>query len=340
MFFTPVGWLWVGLLVIFLVVSTYMERKAAMRGSNRSPLPEWADKALRTYFYLLVILPLCLWFPWVVSPFAVLYYPSFIDGSERTGSRKSQWFYEWRIWRFVKWYFSLKVVGEQKLENRQYIIGVHPHGFLPIGTMTALLTPVANAKEVVFNGVAPLSLAASMCFYIPIYRDFCLAAGFVDAARYNALRILNSGGTLMLVPGGATEALYCYPGKHVAYLKSRKGFIKLALETGAWLVPVYSFGEVELYGQMSASFPLIKKLQKKFQAVFGLSLPIVTNLIPRCKAITPCVGRPIPVQKVDHPTDAQVTALLEQYSRGLLEVFNKHAPDYIPNEAERKLEII
>ena len=39
----------------------------------------------------------------------------------------------------------------------------------------------------------------------------------------------------------ATEALYCNDEKDVVYLKKRTGFIRLALETGAALVPVFSF---------------------------------------------------------------------------------------------------
>lgn len=49
--------------------------------------------------------------------------------------------------------------------------------------------------------------------------------------------------------GGAREALNARPGNYKLVLKERKGFIKIALETGAALVPVFSFGEVEVYDQ-------------------------------------------------------------------------------------------
>ena len=39
----------------------------------------------------------------------------------------------------------------------------------------------------------------------------------------------------------ATEALYGDASKDVVYLTKRTGFIRLALETGASLVPVFSF---------------------------------------------------------------------------------------------------
>ena len=45
----------------------------------------------------------------------------------------------------------------------------------------------------------------------------------------------------IIMPTAATEALYGDPSKDVVYLKKRTGFIRLALETGASLVPVFSF---------------------------------------------------------------------------------------------------
>ena len=39
------------------------------------------------------------------------------------------------------------------------------------------------------------------------------------------------------------QSLYAAPGKHDLVLSRRKGFVKIALRTGASLVPVYCFGE-------------------------------------------------------------------------------------------------
>ena len=51
----------------------------------------------------------------------------------------------------------------------------------------------------------------------------------------------------MLAIGGATESLYCKPGTCDLVLDRRKGFIRIAVQTGASLVPVLNFGENELY---------------------------------------------------------------------------------------------
>ena len=56
-----------------------------------------------------------------------------------------------------------------------------------------------------------------------------------------------SGGQVAcLVVGGAPEALLAKPGKPEIILEPRKGFIKLALQLGTDLVPVFGFGENDM----------------------------------------------------------------------------------------------
>ena len=58
---------------------------------------------------------------------------------------------------------------------------------------------------------------------------------------------LTHGESLILVPGGAAEALHAHGGVMKLYLKNRKGFVKLAMETNAKLVPVIGFGENDIF---------------------------------------------------------------------------------------------
>ena len=57
----------------------------------------------------------------------------------------------------------------------------------------------------------------------------------------------------MLAIGGATESLYAGPGTMNLVLQRRKGFVRVALQTGACLVPVINFGENELYSTIRGS---------------------------------------------------------------------------------------
>ena len=345
------GWLtavvWLGMVATFYWISNYLERSCAMRGTKRIPLPSWTETGLRLFFLFILVAPLNLLIPLpVLIPMIVLYIPFFVDGSEKRGDRiYPPLGYNWVFYK-IKAYFSLEVKTvtgrpfEARSPNKTFIFAMHPHGFLPVATLVNILSAVSNAQEIVFGKLTIRTLAASFCFYIPGYRDLLLAAGVVDAARYNARRVLDNGMSLVLFPGGATEGLYASPGNHTLVLRCRQGFIRLALETGSDIVPVYSFGEVECYRQLSSAWPIVKKFQAKFQKVLGLSLPLVTNLWPRKNKITTVFGKPIPVERCEHPTDVEIEHLLEVYIQKLTELFDEQAPLYIPNPSERKLHII
>ena len=51
------------------------------------------------------------------------------------------------------------------------------------------------------------------------------------------------GSAITIVVGGATESLAAHPGTANLTLLKRFGFIKIAIQNGADLVPVFSFGE-------------------------------------------------------------------------------------------------
>ena len=59
-----------------------------------------------------------------------------------------------------------------------------------------------NGFATLFPNIKYRILAASACFYTPGYRDFLLACGVVDASKFSAIRTLESGHSLVVVPGG------------------------------------------------------------------------------------------------------------------------------------------
>ena len=56
-----------------------------------------------------------------------------------------------------------------------------------------------------------------------------------------------SGRSIALAVGGALESLHVVPGSMDIIAKRRQGFVRLACETGASIVPVISFGENDLF---------------------------------------------------------------------------------------------
>lgn len=114
-------------------------------------------------------------------------------------------------------------------------------------------------------------------FRLPLYRDLILSLGIASVSRQSCEAILSSGPgrSIVIVIGGAAESLNARPGIADLTLKRRLGFIRLAIKHNASLVPVFSFGENDLYEQVDNSKgSALWKVQKKMQSLLGFTLPL------------------------------------------------------------------
>lgn len=68
-----------------------------------------------------------------------------------------------------------------------------------------------------------------------------------DVSKENISRLLGAGQSCALIPGGVREIQFMGPGKEVAYLSRRRGFVRMAIRFGAPLVPVFVFGQTAAY---------------------------------------------------------------------------------------------
>merc|ERR1719198_963882 len=177
--------------------------------------------------------------------------------------------------------------------------------------MIALGSSYEGSFKDLFPGIEFRTLCATFCYLVPGYRDMLLRSGFADAARYSAHRILSTGKSIALVPGGATEALYADPDKDVLYLKKRHGFIRMAIQHGAPLVPFFGFNECRTYAQFSADNKPVQWLKTRFQRMFGISLPLIKNIIPRRTPVTCVFGAPIEVPHEASPSKETVQKYLD-----------------------------
>eukprot|EP00756_Hemistasia_phaeocysticola_P022067 Hpha_TRINITY_DN15810_c2_g5::TRINITY_DN15810_c2_g5_i1::g.191357::m.191357/K14457/MOGAT2, MGAT2; 2-acylglycerol O-acyltransferase 2 len=345
------AWCLLGAYILLLAFAygllVFMEKAAALRGSHRKPLPAWVDKGLRMFFLFCYTAPLLMLSPTFGTIIVLAYLPYYLDGSEKLSSalegrlgREGKYLRNWIVWRWFAKRWNLKLHREAELpKDQQYIIGMHPHGVLPFGGMINMVSEATDSDPL--PGIKIRTLAASFCFYVPLYRDLILSGGVIDAARYNAQKALKSSFSILLYPGGATEALYAGPGKNIVVIRKRRGFVKLALETGASLVPAYTFGENDGFSVINdEGMPSwLNKARNKWQAIFGFSLPLLTTPIPRKCNMDTVVGAPIPVERVEQPSDEQVQALLDKYIDALTTLYSKNA-DRFPQTKGKKLEVL
>lgn len=100
-------------------------------------------------------------------------------------------------------------------------------------------------------------------------------------------------------------------GRETAYLRSRTGFVRVAMQEGAPLLPVFAFGQSEIYGWARPGPPLISQA-----AVEALSrrlgmVPLAMwgrwgSFLPRPVPMTVVVGPPIQLPHDAAPEEAEV----------------------------------
>eukprot|EP00698_Gefionella_okellyi_P024463 TRINITY_DN8638_c0_g1_i1.p1 TRINITY_DN8638_c0_g1~~TRINITY_DN8638_c0_g1_i1.p1 ORF type:complete len:335 (-),score=56.84 TRINITY_DN8638_c0_g1_i1:47-1051(-) len=325
-------------LVVIIAVLWILESRAGMRGlKGEDRLPRWFHKGIRLLFLIVIFGPICVAFPLGWIPLLTYAYYA-CDLSELYGGRKPV-LRNIGIWKRLARVFQAQLIKTVSLDpKRKYIFAVHPHGILPMGGILNLSTNASNFADT-FPGLDLRGVAASLCFFLPLYRDFLLALGVCDAARYSAQRILDQGKSLYLVPGGATEALYASGDEDVLYLRNRTGFIRLAIQNGASLVPVFTFNESCAYEQYGTKSKWAMRLKQRFQSLTGISLPFIKHLLPkRIPAIT-VVGAPLHTTQCDAPSADVVQQVLSEYIAQLEALYAQHADKY--NIAQgKKLRII
>ena len=222
-------------------------------------------------FFLLLSIPL-MW-P-ILIPYLV--WINLIDDAPENGGRRFSWVRKLPVFRYFAEYFPISMIKTTNLPpDRPYIFGYHPHGILGVAAVANLATD-ATEFPTSFPGITPHLLTLATNFTIPLFRDCIMAMGICSVSKRSCEAILRKGkgNAIAIVVGGASESLAAHPGTADLTLKRRLGFIKIAIRNGADLVPVFSFGENDVYEQLSnEEGTKIYALQKKFQAVFGFTLP-------------------------------------------------------------------
>ncbi|XP_040587131.1 2-acylglycerol O-acyltransferase 2-A-like [Mesocricetus auratus] len=254
----------------------------------------------------------------------------------RMGGRRSAWVRNWAIWRYFRDYFPITLVKTAELDPSQnYLFGFHPHGVLVVGAFSNFCTEATGFSRL-FPGLRSHVLMLPCWFQVPLFRDYIMTSGLVSSDKASASYLLShpeGGQVAVLAVGGPLEALEAKPGTVSLRLRNQKGFIKLSLEHGAPLVPVFSFGENELFQQYpNPPGSWVRRLQEALQATLSVALPLFYGrlglLIPFRAPVHTVVGAPIPVQRSPRPSREQVDQLHELYVERLIQLFEDYKTQY------------
>ncbi|XP_078380761.1 2-acylglycerol O-acyltransferase 2-like isoform X2 [Oculina patagonica] len=154
------------------------------------------------------------------------------------------------VFKYVRDYFPITLVKTSELDpQKNYILGYHPHGMFPEGAAVAINTEACGFSEK-FPGIIPHVCVHSGLVSGWLFRDILMSFGVIDASRHSLEYVLTqkgAGHSVVIIVGGQVEMIDVRFDSYVLTLKRRKGFIKLALQTGCDLVPVFAFGQNNLF---------------------------------------------------------------------------------------------
>ncbi|KAJ3588977.1 hypothetical protein NHX12_009828 [Muraenolepis orangiensis] len=232
----------------------------------------------------------------------------------------------------TKGHVPYKLVKTGELSpKKNYILGIHPHGIMCAGGFTCFSTEGCGFAEA-FPGVRSTLAVLTGLFRIPLFRDYLMRIGLLPVSRASLAHVLSKNGkgnALAIVIGGAEESLCSSLGVNTVVMRQRKGFVRLALEYGADLVPVYSFGENELFRQVIFEEGSVgRRLQDLFKRMIGFAPCLFLGesfaLLPYRTPITIVVGVPIAVPKRLVPTKEEVDHYHSLYMQSLSTLFHQH----------------
>ncbi|KAL6716279.1 diacylglycerol O-acyltransferase 1 [Lecanora helva] len=308
---------------------------------------------LLTFFFLLCAIPVT----WPILLPYVVYVLFSSAGYSGNLSYRSDFIRSMRIWSLFASYFPARLHRSAVLPpTRKYIFGYHPHGIISHGAFAAFATEALGFSQL-FPGIKNTLLTLDSNFRVPFYREYALTMGLASVSRESCENILSRGGPngegmgrgITIVVGGARESLDAQPQYLRLVLKRRKGFVKLAIRTGADLVPVLAFGENELYDQLQPEqHPLIHKIQLVVKKIMGFTVPLFhargvfnydIGMMPYRRPLNIVVGRPIKVTQADKPADDYVDELHDVYVKELERIWEEWKDEFA-SERTGELQIV
>ena len=267
--------------------------------------------------------------------------------AEKDGSREWPRFQSWlgrQVERVLPQWFGSFIVHAEDASmfsaEEKYVFCYAPHGLYPLG---AAYLPITPSFKSILPGIKPATLSASIVFQIPIMRDLLLWTGLRVVSRSTFARTLRTRRSVIVVPGGQAELIHVHklrknsgkingdldkePGECVFY-SGHKGFVRLALQEKANLVPIVVFGEVTSLKNIVDAPKLLQWTYKKF----GFPFPFVACgkagilPFPSKEGLKFVIGNPIkPIELMgDIPTEEEVANQHRIFYQELVALWDKH----------------
>lgn len=219
--------------------------------------------------------------------------------------------------------------------GRGTLVGLEPHGALPLSVISFAEYFLYDEDGIERRGMnlaasrASRALASEAIFYVPLVRHLWTWLGLEPISRGRMLRMLRDGSTCVIVPGGVAECMAMEPGVETVYLKRRYGFVKIAIQTGATLVPAYTFGQTRTYKYWRLGPPFMPRFLADWLSRTLAFAPMIFwgkwfTPMPFATPLHTVVGEAIETQQKDDPTREEVQAKLDEFIEAMRSLYERH----------------
>mmetsp|Transcript_1876 Transcript_1876/g.5480 ORF Transcript_1876/g.5480 Transcript_1876/m.5480 type:complete len:388 (+) Transcript_1876:286-1449(+) len=223
--------------------------------------------------------------------------------------------------------FTLRMEDPAAVEvKRPYIVAFEPHSALPVA-MPGILCEYSGLLPPGLSGIK--TLASSSIFFVPGLRHAWHWLGMRPVSKPVMSAILAEGGSVALCPGGVQECLHMRHGEEAVYLTRRTGFVKMAMQHGAALLPAFAFGQTDMYSWVKPGPPWVPGRVVEALARWIGFLPLVIygvwgTPMPRRVPVTLVMGAPIVVPHITDPSREQVQEQLQRFITAMEALVAKH----------------
>ena len=217
------------------------------------------------------------------------------------------------------------------IENDMLAIhAMHPHGVIPIQTFLWM-----TFCDQYLPNLYGFGATTDMAMRTPLLRQIMLWGSSGPATKTIVQSKLEAGHNLYVLPGGVAEIFLAQPKTH--RIKAlRRGLMKLALQTGAALVPIYVFGGNDFFSQWPLTTEHFSRSARAGITLFwGQWFSPLPHAVPQCTMV---LGDPIfptspgqetagtrrTCRKIPHPTEQEIQDLLQRYTTALQRLFDQY----------------
>lgn len=329
---------------------TNSRQPAVSNDKHRKPTAELALDKSGTKLTIAHYVAVFLWVGWILfyvitlllAPFLAMYSPvglavivlaigmSVLATNDR--NKQPQWGFQLGHWimNMAAEYFGIRMYFEDRnavTTADQQIFVLCPHDVLPVTifAFSDFLGLFPNSKL--------MGCVSGVCFQVPFMRNIYTWCNGSSVDKSNMHRLMQTGVSPVVCPGGAKEASYLSPdgSECVLYMKNRRGLVRLALQYGRPIVPSFSFGLRQIY---SFWIPPLGQLMDLLSHTLGMAPMVFFGCwgipfgLPKPRQLNVVVGAPISVPKLSDPSDEDV----EKYHQKLLEeterIFEEYKSDF------------